>query len=306
MVGAVGLRLAGAALVLLAISLLTFGLVRLAPGGPFSAERSLDPVIVANLESHYGLDRPPWEQYGRWVTAALRGDLGPSYTMPDRTANQIVAEGLPRSAVLGSVAFLLALGLGVPLGLLGALGAGTAVDRGVVVVTSLAVSFPSFIVAAVLQWGVGFRLGWVPPAGWGDTWRQAVLPSAALSLFALAFVARLVRSGLLAASREDWMRTARAKGLGPTAALLRHGLRVALVPVVAYAGPLAAALLTGSFVVETIFAIPGLGRFFVTSVNDRDYTVVMAVTLVYATALITLDALADLVARALDPRSGEG
>jgi oligopeptide transport system permease protein len=289
--------------VVVLISLLAFVLVRLAPGGPFSAERSLDPEIVRNLEAHYGLDRPPWEQYGRWMARALRGDLGPSYTMPDRTANEILAEGLPRSALLGSIAFFLALGLGIPLGVAAAWGAGTLLDRSVVVITSLVVSFPSFIVAAVLQWGVGFQLGWVPPAGWGDSWLQALLPSMALSLFALAFVARLVRSGLMEISREDWMRTARAKGLSRSAALLRHGLRVALIPVVAYAGPLAAGLLTGSFVVETIFAIPGLGRFFVTSVGDRDYTVVMALTVVYAALLLGLDALADSLAKVLDPRS---
>jgi oligopeptide transport system permease protein len=298
-------KLAEAATVLLVISALTFALVHGAPGGPFNNERSLDPQIVTNLESHFGLDQPGYIQYGRWLGKLVRGDLGPSYTQPDRTGNQIVAEGLPKSLVLGGVAFFLAIGVGVPIGLIGALWQNSSIDRGVVILTSLAISFPSFIVAAVLQWGVAFRLGWMPPAGWGDTWRQAVLPSMALALFPGAFVARLARASLLRASREDWMRTARAKGLGRLSALVRHGLRVALVPVVAYGAPLAASLLTGSFVVETIFAIPGLGRFFVTSVSDRDYTVVMAVTLVYAALLIALDVVADGVARLLDPRTSE-
>ncbi len=294
-------RVLGGAAALLLIVTATFFLMHAIPGGPYSRERALPPAVEANLLKRYRLDEPVPAQFARYLGGLLRGDLGPSFVHEDRTVNRIIAEGLPRSAALGFCAFILAMGLGVPLGIAAALRAGRAPDRALMVLAVMGVSVPSFIVASLLQYLFSYRLGWIPAAGWG-TPLQLLLPSVALAGFKLAFVSRLVRSSMVAVLAEDYVRTARAKGLPGRAVVLRHALRNALLPAVTYAGPMLAALLTGSFVVEDIFAIPGLGASLVTSIGDRDYTVTLGLTVFYSALLIGLNVAVDVIYGLVDPR----
>ena len=289
-------------LTVLAIGVATFFLMHAIPGGPFSRERFLPPEIEANLARKYNLDVPLSKQFVRYMGDLLRGDLGMSFVHEGRSTNQIIAEGFPKSAALGGAAFVLALGFGIPLGVASALARRTVWDGALMLVAILGVSVPSFIMAGLLQYGLAFRLGWLPAAGWGDSPLQVVLPAMALAAFPTAFLSRLVRASMGEVLGSDYIRTARAKGLGPAAIMLRHALRNALLPAVTYAGPLLAGLLTGSFVVENIFAIPGLGNFFVSSITDRDYTVIMGVTLFYSALLVGLNALVDVAYGVLDPR----
>lgn len=295
-------RAAASGLTLFVIAAVTFVLIRAVPGGPFSAERSLPEAVEANLNRRYRLDEPGWMQFARWLGNALRGDLGPSFTQSDRTTNDIIRDGFPKSAVLGAAAFCLAFAAGVPAGVAAALSRRGLGDRVLMAVAVLGVSVPSFILASLLQYVLAYRLGWLAGAGWGESPLQILMPAVALAAFPAAFISRLVRSSLLAVLSADFVRTARAKGLPPRAVIGRHALRNALLSAVTYAGPLLAALLTGSFVVEDIFAIPGLGQFYVSSIRDRDYTVLMGVTLFYAALLIAFNALVDLFYAWLDPR----
>jgi oligopeptide transport system permease protein len=290
----------GAAALLLIVTA-TFFLMHAIPGGPYSRERALPPAVEANLLKRYRLDEPVPVQFVRYLGALVRGDLGPSFVHEDRTVNQIIAERLPRSAALGVCAFILAMGIGVPLGIAAALRVGRAPDRALMVLAVMGVSVPSFIVASLLQYVFSYRLGWIPAAGWG-TPLQLLLPSIALAGFKLAFVSRLVRSSMVAVLAEDYVRTARAKGLPGRVVVLRHALRNALLPAITYAGPMLAALLTGSFVVEDIFAIPGLGASLVTSISDRDYTVTLGLTIFYSALLIGLNVVVDVVYGLVDPR----
>lgn len=273
------------------------------PGGPFSAERALPAAVEANIVRKYRLDEPAWKQFARYLGSALRGDLGPSFTQESRTTNDIIRDGFPKSATLGIVGFLIAFAAGVPLGTAAALWRGRAMDRSLMVGAVLGVSVPAFILASLLQYFVCYRLRLAPPAGWGDSPWQVLLPALALAGFPLAFVSRLVRNSMLAVLDADFVRTARAKGLSTARVVFHHALRNALLPAVTYAGPLLAALVTGSFVVEEIFAIPGLGRYFVSSINDRDYTVIMGVTLFYSALLITANLVVDTLYVFLDPRT---
>ncbi len=298
----IGLRILLSVVTVLVIGAATFFLMHSIPGGPFSAERMLPPEIEANLARKYNLDLPVTQQFGRYMSDVIRGDLGTSFVHEGQTTNQIIREGFPKSAALGGTAFLIALGLGVPLGVASALSRRTLWDGALMLMAILGVSVPSFILAGVLQYGVGFKLGWVPAAGWGDTPLQVILPALALAAFPTAFLSRLIRGSMLTVLDSDYIRTARAKGLSRGTVMLSHALRNALLPAVTYAGPLLAGLLTGSFVVENIFAIPGLGNFFVSSITDRDYTVIMGVTLFYSTLLIGLNCLVDVTYAFLDPR----
>ena len=291
---------------MLVIAAATFFLMHAIPGGPFSSERSLPEAVEANLARKYRLDQPVWRQFASYMAGIARGDLGPSFAHSDRTTNQIIRDGFPKSAVLGLAGFLMAFGFGVPCGVAAAMRRGRLTDRALMVGAVLGVSVPSFILASLLQYALSFRLGWAPAAGWGESAWQILMPAAALAAFPAAFVSRLVRSGMISVLSADFIRTARAKGLSPPRVILLHGLRNALLPAVTYAGPLLAALLTGSFVVEEIFAIPGLGRFYVTSISDRDYTVVMGVTLFYSVLLIAFNFAADVLYVVIDPRVAGG
>ncbi len=296
-------RLLGAIPTLALVVTLSFLLTRLAPGGPFDEEQALSPEIRANLEAAYGLDQPTYVQFGRYVQGLLRGDFGPSFRFRDFTVSELIADGLPVSLALGAAALLLGLALGIPAGIWAALSRGGAADRWVMAVAVAGISIPVFVVAPLLALVFGIWLQWLPVAGWVPG-RPAdlVLPVVALSLPLVAFVARLMRGSLLEVMRAPWIRAARARGLRPRTIVLRHALPAALLPVVSYAGPAAAAVLAGSLVVETLFGLPGMGRHLVQGALNRDYTLVMGMVIVYAALMIALNLLADLAYAWLDPR----
>jgi oligopeptide transport system permease protein len=295
------LRLLGAIPVLWIVASATFALLRFLPGGPFDAEKSLPPEIRRNVEARYGLDRPLAEQYAAYLWGVVRGDLGPSYKYLGRDVRDIIADALPVSAQLGGLALLIAGAGGVALGLAAGVRRGTRWDRAIVLATLIGVSLPSFVLGAGLMLVVGLYLGWLPAGLW-ESPAHAVLPALTLAALPLAYVAQLTRAQVIDVLGKDHVRTARAKGLGESQIHLRHVLRNALLAVVTYFGPLLAILLTGSFVVEKIFAIPGMGGFFVSAVIDRDYPVVLGATLVYGALVVLANLAVDLLYAWLDPR----
>jgi oligopeptide transport system permease protein len=296
-------RLLGAIPTLALVVTLSFLLTRLAPGGPFDEEQALAPEIRANLEAAYGLDQPVYAQFGRYVRGLLRGDFGPSYRFRDFTVGELIADGLPVSLLLGAAAMLLGLGFGIPAGIWAALSRGRAADRIVMAVAVAGISVPVFVVAPLLALIFGIWLRWLPVAGWvPGRPSDLVLPVVALALPVIAFVARLMRGSLLEVMCTPWIRAARARGLSARSVLMRHALPAALLPVVSYAGPAAAAVLAGSLVVETLFGLPGMGRHLVQGALNRDYTLVMGMVIVYAALMVALNLLADLACAWLDPR----
>ncbi len=294
-------RLAQGVPVLLVVATVTFALLRLLPGGPFDREKALPPAILANIEARYHLDESVPRQYVRYLAGLVRGDFGPSYKYPGRDVADILRDAFPVSLQLGALALLLVLALGVGAGLAAGVRAGTVWDRSLMGMTLLGVSVPSFVLGAALVLGVALRLGW-PPAGLWESPAYAVLPALTLAAFPTAYIAQLTRTSVLEVIGRDFVRTARAKGVSEARVRWVHVLRNALLAVVTYFGPLLAMLLTGSFVVEQIFAIPGMGRFFVTAVTNRDYPLVMGVTLVYAALIVLSNLAVDLLYGWLDPR----
>ena len=295
------MRLLSALPVLLVVTTVTFGLLRFLPGGPFDREKALPPEILANIEARYHLDEPLHRQYLRYLGGLARGDLGPSYKYVGRSVGDVIGDALPVSLQLGGVALLLALLIGVPAGLAAGVRKGTAVDRVTMLLTMLGISMPGFVLGAGLILGVGLWLGWLPAALWEGP-LYVILPALTLAALPAAYIGQLTRSSVLEVVDLDYVRTARAKGLPESQVRRRHVLRNALIAVVTYFGPLMATLLTGSFVVEKIFAVPGLGRFFVTAVTNRDYPLVLGVTLLYAVLVVTANLLVDLLYARLDPR----
>ncbi|WP_101912502.1 ABC transporter permease [Megasphaera vaginalis (ex Bordigoni et al. 2020)] len=294
-------RLVGACLVLWTVVTITFALMHAIPGGPFTAEKKLPPVVLAAVEERYRLDQPLLEQYADYLEHAAVFDFGPSFKYPGRTVNEIIAETLPVSAELGAIALCLALGVGVLAGMAAAWHKNGALDYALMLGATLGVSVPSFILAALLVQLFAFTWPVLPAALWKGP-SYAVLPVFALAAHPTAFVMRLTRASFLDVLSQDYMRTARARGVGTFSLLCRHGLRNALLPVITYIGPLAASLLTGSFVVETVFAIPGLGRYFVTSIYNRDYTVILGITIFYSFLIIVMNLLIDVIYPLVDPR----
>lgn len=294
-------RLLTGALVVLVVATLTFFLLRILPGGPFDAEKKIPPAILEAVEKKYHLDRPVLEQYLIYMGNLLRGDFGPSYKYEDRPVADIIRETLPVSAALGLVALSLAFFMGTTVGMISSLFPRSVHDAVSVVVSTSLVSVPSFVVGAALIYFFSVRWGVLPAALWGDA-KHAVLPAVTLSLAPFAYISRLVRSNMLDVSGRFFVRTARAKGLGRTKIFVKHVLRNALIPVVTVLGPITAYLVTGSFVVEHIFAIPGIGRFFVFAVSNRDYSVVLGITIVYALILVIANLVVDLLYVLLDPR----
>ena len=294
-------RLLTGALVVLVVATLTFFLLRILPGGPFDAEKKIPPAILEAVEKKYHLDRPIHEQYLIYMGNLLRGDFGPSYKYEDRPVADIIRETLPVSAALGLVALGLAFFMGTAVGMISSLFPRSVHDAVSVVVSTSLVSVPSFVVGAALIYFFSVRWGVLPAALWGDA-KHAVLPAVTLSLAPFAYISRLVRSNMLDVSGRFFVRTARAKGLGRTKIFVKHVLRNALIPVVTVLGPITAYLVTGSFVVEHIFAIPGIGRFFVFAVSNRDYSVVLGITIVYALILVIANLVVDLLYVLLDPR----
>ncbi len=340
-------RLIYLVVVLIVVSFITFGLMHAVPGGPFDREKALPPEIMANLEKRYHLDEPLWQQYLRYIydifiprfttrppTGTLEDDFlistkigsvwlrwmnfGPSYSSRSRTVNDIFRQQLPISAQLGTMALLVALIIGMPLGIIAALKQNTILDYMSMSIAIVGVSVPVIVLGPLLIWIFGVTLKWLPPTGWGakppyllgflptkwgwDYFRFAIMPSVALGLGSSAVIARLTRASLLQTIREDYIRTARAKGLQERLVITRHALKNSLIPVVTILGPMFAALVTGTFVTELVFGIPGMGKYFVTSITNRDYPVIMGTILLYAVFLVIANLIVDIVYAYLDPR----
>jgi ABC-type dipeptide/oligopeptide/nickel transport system permease component len=288
--------------VLFFISVITFALAHAVPGGPFDREKPLPPEVIANLEKYYGLDQPVWKQYVDYVTdIAFRFDFGPSYRSRGRSVNDIFADHLPVSAQLGLAAIVIALVIGLPLGILSALKQNTLWDYLGMGLAIFGVSVPAIVLGPILILIFALALHWFPVAGWG-TPAKMVMPAFALDLRESAIIARLTRASMLQVIREDYIRTARAKGLSERVVMVRHALKNAFIPVATILGPMFAALLTGTFIVEQIFAIPGMGKYFITSITNRDYPVVMGTILLYAVYLVLANLAVDLTYAFLDPR----
>lgn len=294
-------RLAGTVIVLWVIITITFGLMHAIPGGPFTQEKKLPPAVMATVEERYHLNDSLWDQYVDYVRHVAVLDLGPSYKYPGKTVNAIITETFPISAELGLISLLLAVGTGIVCGMIAAWYKNRWIDYLLMIGATLGVSVPSFILAAILIQIFAFTWPVLPAAMWKGP-AYVILPALALAAHPTAFIMRLTRSSILDALGQDYIRTARARGISTRRLLCHHALRNALLPVVSYIGPLAAALLTGSFIVESIFAIPGLGRHFVTSIYNRDYTVILGITIFYSFLIMMMNLLIDLIYPILDPR----
>ena len=296
-------RIAGVIPTLLVIITASFFIVRLAPGGPFDQEQTLSPRVRANLDAAYGLDRPIAIQYCRYLGALAHGDFGPSFKQRDFSVTDLIAQGLPVSGALGITAIALAILIGIPLGIAAAVWKRTPVDVGITSLVVLGIALPGFVTGPLLALIFGVYLQWLPVAGWEDgAARYFVLPVVTLALPVIAYVARLTRSSFLDVFRANFIRTARARGVGRWRILWGHALRPALLPVVSYIGPATAFVVTGSLVVETVFGLPGTGRYLVQGAINRDYTLVMGMVIVYGTLVLLLNLIADLVYGWLDPR----
>jgi len=287
--------------VLLVVATLTFFLMRAVPGGPFDADKNLPPAIVANLNAKYQLDKPVAQQYFIYLSRLAKGDLGISYKYVNRTVQDILAEAVPVSFQLGFSALLLAVIIGIPLGTLAAVNRGSWLDVTAMFLSTAGISVPGFVIGAFLIFVFGIWLKVLPVALWETPWHM-ILPALTLAFSPAAYLARLTRASVLEVLEKDWVRTARSKGLSRWSTVMKHTLRNALVPVATVLGPLTAILITGSFVVEYLYAIPGMGRFFVTAVTNRDYDLIMGTTLVFAAILIVTNAIVDVVYQVLDPR----
>jgi oligopeptide transport system permease protein len=299
----IGRRLLVAIPTLFLVVTVAFFMMRAAPGSPFDMDRKLAPEILRNVEAKYGMDRPLTEQYVRYLGDVLQGDLGPSLKYKDKTVAQILKENYAVSVILGLSAITIAVFAGVALGVLAAMRQNRPVDYGVMTLAILGVCVPSFVTAPLFVLLFASILGWAPSAGWnGGALPNLVLPVTVLALPQIAIISRLTRAGMVEVLSSNYIRTARAKGLPSYRIVTRHALRAAILPLVSYLGPACAGLLTGSLVVEKIFNLPGLGKFFVISALQRDYTVVMGMVIVYAALILFLNLLADLLYAALDPR----
>lgn len=294
-------RIGSALVILWVIISITFVLMHAIPGGPFTSEKKLPPQVKASIEAKYHLDDPLWKQYADYIGGVVTGDLGPSYKYEGRSVNDIIGESFPVSAQLGLLALCVAVVGGIVAGAISAMRPNGIIDYVITFISTLGISVPTFIIGAVLVYVVAFELGWLPVALWRGP-SYMILPVLTLAAQPMAFIARLTRSGLLDVYQQEYIRTARAKGLGAWNILIRHALGNAILPVITYIGPLAASLLTGSFIVETIFAIPGLGQYFVTSIYNRDYTVILGVTVFYSTLIVVLNIIVDMIYPIIDPR----
>lgn len=282
---------------------LSFFLARTAPGGPFDADAALEPEIRANLEAAYGLDKPLFVQYVTYLGNILQGDLGPSVIYKDYSVNELIGIGLPVSLQLGLISILVALVFGGILGIIAALRQNSWVDYSVMAVAMTGIAVPSFVVAPVLTLFLGLYLNWLPIAGWNDgALANMVLPVIALALPQVAILARLTRGGMIEVLRSNYVRTARAKGLSEMKVVRRHALRSALLPIVSYLGPAIAGIVTGAVVVEQIFSLPGMGRYFIQGALNRDYTLVLGIVIVFAAAVVLMNLVADILYSWLDPK----
>jgi oligopeptide transport system permease protein len=287
--------------VLFVIATLTFFMVRLAPGGPFTTEKSIPPEIQQKLEAFYGLNKPLYQQYLDYMGNLLKGDLGPSFKYATWSVNELIWSAFPVSLELGCYGLAIALILGLSAGIIASLRQNSAADHISMSLAMLGICVPTFVIGPLLILIFGLALGWVNASGW-DSARDRILPSLTLGVFYAAYIARLARGGMLEILSQDFIRTARAKGASPKRVILKHALKGGLLPVVSFLGPAVADIITGSFVVETIFQVPGLGRFFVTAAFNRDYTMVLGTVLFYAVLIILLNLVVDVVQVWLNPR----
>ncbi|HAX46103.1 MAG TPA: peptide ABC transporter permease [Nitrospina sp.] len=287
--------------VLIVVATLTFIIMRLVPGGPFDEEKKLPPEILANIQAKYHLDQPVITQYLLYLKQLAQGDMGPSYKYIGRDVTDIISDTFPVSITLGLLAMLVVVGVGVPAGMWSAYRQNSMVDRVCVFFAMLGVSIPSFVLGTVLVWLMSHKLHWFPPALWEGP-RHMTLPALALGAPFTGYIARLTRSAVLEVLASDYIRTARAKGLSESVVLLKHALKNSIYPIVSVIGPLTAGLVTGSFVIEFIFSIPGMGSFFITAVTNRDYPLIMGVTLVYAVLIVLANIMVDIIYMWLDPR----
>ena len=287
--------------VLMTVATLTFVIMHLVPGGPFDGDKILPPEIIANIEAKYHLDEPIEIQYLLYMKQLLQGDLGPSYKYIGRDVSDILGDTFPVSFTLGMCAVLVVLGLGLPAGVISAYWKNSLLDRSILLFAAMGISVPSFVLGAVSVWIFSHQWHVFPPALWEGP-RYMILPSFALGAGFAGYISRLTRTTVLDVLGSDYIRTARAKGLTEFNILLRHVLKNSLYPIVSVMGPLTAGLITGSFVIEFIFSIPGMGRFFITAVTNRDYPLIMGVTLVYAVLIVVANILVDMIYGWLDPR----
>ena len=287
--------------VLLMVAAITFTMMHLVPGGPWDRAKRLPPAAQENVEHKYGLDKPLWRQFGDYMFNLVQGDLGVSYRQLNRPVRDILREKAPVSATLGLMALGVAISLGITLGLLAALRQNSIIDYASVTFATFGASVPSFVLGMLMLILFSAYLHWLPTSGWGS-WRQAIMPVAALSVLPTAYIARVTRASMLEVLQQDYIRTARAKGLRENVVVLRHLVRNGLIPVLTVIGPVGAVLVTGSFIVEYLFAIPGIGRFFVTSIAARDYGMIMGTTLFYTTVVVLANLTVDILYAVVDPR----
>ncbi len=302
----IGFRLLQAIPVLFVVISATFFLVRQAPGGPFDAEKPVIPAVKRALEAKYNLDQSQFQQYLSYMGDLVQGDMGPSFKYPGWAVQDLIASGFPVTAELGIYALLIALLIGTSAGVLASLKPNTRQDYIPMSVAMIGICMPTFLLGPLLVLVFGIWLEWLPISGWGDLPGDKVLPSITLGAAYAAYIARLSRGGMLEVMSQDYIRTARAKGLPEHVVVFKHALRGGLVPVVAYLGPAFAGLLSGSFVVETIFQIPGLGRFYVQAAFNRDYTMILGTTIFLSTLIVLFNLLSDVIATWMNPRLRDG
>lgn len=283
------------------VATLTFFLMNMVPGGPFLSEKAVSPKALKALEEKYGLDKPLHEQYLTYMKGAVRGDFGDSLKQRGRTVMSIIKTKFPVSARLGGISVLVAFCVGVPLGCISALNRGKIGDNVIIVIATCGIAVPSFVVCTLLMYAFGVKLGWLPTLGL-TSWKHYIMPVSALAFYPTAYITRLMRSSMLDVLGQDYMRTAKAKGLNKFITVFKHALRNAILPVVTYLGPLLAYTVTGSFIVEKIFTIPGLGGEFIGSITNRDYTVIMGTTIFLATLMVFMNVVVDIVYKLVDPR----
>lgn len=296
----IGKRLISSIITIWVVITLTFFLMRLMPGGPFDSEK-LTVQAKANMEQKYGIDKPLSEQYFMYMKNILHGDFGESMVFQGRNVTETIETSFPASAKIGLLSVIFAVVTGVCLGIVAALKKGTWADSLIIFVVTLGITIPSFVISAVLIYFLGVKWNLLPPTGFDD-WKNCVMPVLALSGSSTAFITRLTRSKLLDVLKSDYIRTAKAKGLGKGKIIFKHALKNSLIPIVTYVGPLIASILTGSFIIEKIFSIPGLGNEFVQSVTNRDYSMLLGVTAFYCTLLVVLGFIVDMLYLVIDPR----
>ncbi|MHA3026110.1 oligopeptide ABC transporter permease OppB [Chromohalobacter israelensis] len=296
-------RLLMAVPTLLTVITISFFLMRIAPGGPFDGERQLPPEIEANLKAAYHLDEPLPQQYLRYMGNLLQGDFGPSFKYKDFSVTELIAQGFPVSLEIGGLAILLALLVGLPLGVIAALRRNSGLDYAVMGAALAGIAVPNFVIAPILALVFGVLLAWLPAGGWnGGALPNLILPVIALSIQQIAYIARMMRASMIEVLGSHYIRTARAKGLSERQVIWRHAIRPALLPVTSYLGPAIAGIITGSVVIEQIFGIPGIGRYFVQAALNRDYTLVMGTVVFYGALIVLMNLLVDLLYSALDPQ----